>query len=154
MYDALLDAIAGNRNPAPLTELVRWADSASVKRDLLKGPSHARGGDTGVPVIRLVSDAMLRLLSTGRWTVNVPGSRVWVATDGVYIAWHSAAEEIVSLLVKDGIVAIPRSPETLLAILAILADHGLAQRRDDGDLYWGSPQNSEKIVRQVSGDQL
>ncbi|MFB8832038.1 TraI domain-containing protein [Azotobacter sp. CWF10] len=109
------------------------SDSASVRRDLLKGPSHARGGDTGVPVIRLVSDAMLRLLSTGRWTVNVPGSRVWVATDGVYIAWHSAAEEIVSLLVKDGIVAIPRSPETLLAILA---DHGLAQRRDDGDLYW------------------
>ncbi|AJE23843.1 MobH family relaxase [Azotobacter chroococcum] len=133
IYDALLDAIAGNRNPAPLTELVRWADSASVRRDLLKGPSHARGGDTGVPVIRLVSDAMLRLLSTGRWTVNAPGSRVWVATDGVYIAWHSAAEEIVSLLVKDGIVAIPRSPETLLAILA---DHGLAQRRDDGDLYW------------------
>ncbi|MDV7211329.1 MobH family relaxase [Azotobacter beijerinckii] len=133
IYDALLDAIAGNANRAPLTELVRRSDSASVKRDLLKGPSHARGGDTGVPVIRLVSDAMLRLLSTGRWTVNVPGSRVWVATDGVYIAWHSAAEEIVSLLVKDGIVAIPRSPETLLAILA---DHGLAQRRDDGDLYW------------------
>jgi conjugal transfer pilus assembly protein TraI len=133
IYGALFDAIAGNANPAPLTELVRWADSASVRRDLLKGPSHARGGDTGVPVIRLVSDAMLRLLSTGRWTVNVPGSRVWVATDGVYIAWHSAAEEIVSLLVKDGIVAIPRSPETLLAILA---DHGLAQRRDDGDLYW------------------
>ncbi|GAB3392074.1 MobH family relaxase [Azotobacter armeniacus] len=133
IYDALLDAIAGNANRAPLTELVRRSDSASVKRDLLKGPSNARGGDTGVPVIRLVSDAMLRLLSTGRWTVNVPGSRVWVATDGVYIAWHSAAEEIVSLLVKDGIVAIPRSPETLLAILA---DHGLAQRRDDGDLYW------------------
>lgn len=133
IYGALFDAIAGNRNPAPLTELVHRSDSASVRRDLLKGPSHARGGDTGVPVIRLVSDAMLRLLSTGRWTVNVPGSRVWVATDGVYIAWHSAAEEIVSLLVKDGIVAIPRSPETLLAILA---DHGLAQRRDDGDLYW------------------
>ncbi|SEJ16899.1 conjugal transfer pilus assembly protein TraI [Azotobacter beijerinckii] len=133
IYGALFDAIAGNANPAPLTELVRWADSASVRRDLLKGPSHAGGGDTGVPVIRLVSDAMLRLLSTGRWMVNVPGSRVWVATDGVYIAWHSAAEEIVSLLVKDGIVAIPRSPETLLAILA---DHGLAQRRDDGDLYW------------------
>ncbi|SEJ15152.1 conjugal transfer pilus assembly protein TraI [Azotobacter beijerinckii] len=133
IYGALFDAIAGNRNPAPLTELVRWADSASVRRDLLKGPGNASGGDTGVPVIRLVSDAMLRLLSTGRWTVNVPGSRVWVATDGVYIAWHSAAEEIVRLLVKDGIVAIPRSPEMLLAILA---DHGLAQRRDDGELYW------------------
>ncbi|WP_349618321.1 MobH family relaxase [Azotobacter salinestris] len=133
IYGALFDAIAGNRNPAPLTELVRRSDAASVRRDLLKGPSHARGGDTGVPVIRLVSDAMLRLLSTGRWTVNVPGSRVWVATDGVYIAWHSAAEEIVRLLVKDGVVAIPRSPEMLLAILA---DHGLAQRRDDGELYW------------------
>jgi conjugal transfer pilus assembly protein TraI len=56
-----------------------------------------------------------------------------VATDGVYIAWHSAAEEIVRLRVKDGIMAIPRSPEMLLAILA---DHGLAQRRDDGELYW------------------
>lgn len=133
IYDALLDAIAGNANRAPLTELVRRSDAASVKRDLLQGPHHRGSGDTGVPVIRLVSDAMLRLLGMGRWTVNTPGSRVWVATDGVYIAWHTGAEEIVSLLVKDGIVAIPRSPETLLAILA---DHGLAQRRDDGDLYW------------------
>ncbi|SEJ50018.1 conjugal transfer pilus assembly protein TraI [Azotobacter beijerinckii] len=133
IHEALLDAIAGAENGSPLTGLVRRADSVSVKHDLLRGPSHAEVRETGVPVIRLVSDAMLRLLDMGQWTVNTPGSRVWVATDGVYIVWHYGAKEIVELLVKDGIAAIPGAPETLLTLLA---DHGLAQRRDDGELYW------------------
>lgn len=132
IYEAMLEAISGTGD-SPLTQLVRWADSASVKNDLIKGPQDSKGGDTGVPITRLVCDTMLRLIDTGQWTINTLGSRVWVATDGVYIPWKAGSEDIVNLLVSDGINAIPRSPETLMAIMA---DHALAERQADGELYW------------------
>ena len=132
IYEALLNAISGT-DSSPLTELVKWADSASTKRDLNRGSNNGGGNATGVPVPRLVSDAMLRLLSDGSWKVNTPGGRVWVATDGVYIAWNQGAEEVVSMLVGDGVVAIPRSPDTLIGTLV---EHGVAERAPNGDLYW------------------
>lgn len=132
IYEAMLDAISG-AGSSPLTELVKRADSASTKRDLNRGDVNGGGGGTGVPVPRLVSDAMLRLLADGTWTVNTPGSRVWVAPDGVYIAWNQGAAEIVQMLVGDGVVAIPRSPDTLIGTLV---DHGIAERAPNGELYW------------------
>lgn len=132
IYEALLNAISGTGS-SPLTELVKWADSASTKRDLNRGSNNGGGNATGVPVPRLVSDAMLRLLSDGTWKINTPAGRVWVATDGVYIVWNQGAEEIVSMLVDDGVVAIPRSPDTLIGTLV---DHGIAERAPSGDLHW------------------
>ncbi|WP_432780588.1 MobH family relaxase (plasmid) [Pseudomonas corrugata] len=132
IYEAMLDAISGTGS-SPLTDLVKWADSASTKRDLNRGSNNGGGNATGVPVPRLVSDAMLRLLSDGSWKINTPAGRVWVATDGVYIAWNQGAEEIVSMLVGDGVVAIPRSPDTLIGTLV---EHGIAERAPSGDLYW------------------
>lgn len=132
IYEALLNAISG-AGSSPLTELVKWADSASTKRDLNRGSNNGGGHATGVPVPRLVSDAMLRLLSDGTWKINTPAGRVWVATDGVYIAWNQGAQEIVSMLVDDGVVAIPRSPDTLIGTLV---DHGIAERAPSGELHW------------------
>lgn len=132
IYEAMLDAISGT-GAGPLTSLVRAADEASVKRDLLKGPRNTTGGDTGVPVARLVTDAMLRLVENGTWKANIPGGRIWIATDGIYIAWTLAAEEIVQMVVADGVVAIPRAADTLVGILA---SHGIAERATNGDVYW------------------
>lgn len=132
IYEAMLDAISG-AGAGPLTPLVRAADEASVKRDLLKGPRNTTGGDTGVPVARLVTDAMLRLVENGTWKANTPGGRIWIATDGIYIAWTMAAEEIVQMVVADGVVAIPRAADTLVGILAA---HGIAERASNGDVYW------------------
>lgn len=132
IYEAMLDAISGT-GKSPLTALVAWADETSVKHDIRKGPRNGSGGDTGVPVPRLVTDAMLRLIDDGSWKVNTPGGRVWVATDGVYIAWSQAAGEIVKMVVGDGVVALPRSPETLIGTLA---SHGIAERAANGELYW------------------
>lgn len=132
IYEAMLDAISGN-GTSPLTELVKCADAASSKRDLNRGSTNGSGSATGVPVPRLVADAMLRLISNGTWAVNTPGGRVWVATDGLYISWNQGAEEIVDMLVRDGVVAIPRSPDTLIGTLV---DHGMAQRAPNGELYW------------------
>nr|WP_260630540.1 MobH family relaxase [Pseudomonas aeruginosa]UVN18855.1 Relaxase protein [Pseudomonas aeruginosa] len=131
IYVALLVAISGSAS-SPLTEMVKWADSASTMRDLNRGSNNGGRNATGVPVPRLVSDAMLRWLSDGTSKIHTPAGRVWDATDGVYIAWIQGAEEIVSILVGDGVVAMPRSADTLIGTLV---EHGLAERAPIGDLY-------------------
>ncbi|WP_171011881.1 MobH family relaxase [Pseudomonas sp. 2FE] len=130
IFSDMCDAITGYGN-SPLAEIVRRADTTSTKRDLLRGPTD--GGGTGVPVPRLAIDAMHRLVSDGVWEVNTPGGRVWTSTDGVYIAWQQGAQEIIEMVLKDGIIAIPRSPETLIGILV---DHGIAEPPSDGEFLW------------------
>lgn len=130
IYTDMLKAVQGIPSKSRLTEFVISADSASVGLDMKRGSS---GGGTSVQVTRMVTDTMIRLLSSGAWKVNEPGARVWVATDGVYIVWNSGVQDIVDALVIDGVTEIPRSPDTLIGILA---DSDLASRTPDGDLYW------------------
>lgn len=131
IYEQMLDAIAG-AGEGSLTKLVRWADCASVERDLKRGAREGSSGDTGVPVTRLVIDAMLRLISDGKWKVNEAGGRVWTTIEGVFVAWNYGAEEVVNLIVKDG-MPIPRSADTLAATLI---NHDLIERAAGGDVYW------------------
>jgi len=130
IYTDLLKAVQGIPSKSRLTELVSKADSSSVELDKRKGPS---GGETGVPVTRMVTDCMLRLKEVGVWEANKLGGRIWVAQNGVFISWNTGAQEVVEKLVSEGITAIPRSPDTLIGILA---DNNIAERTEDGDLYW------------------
>lgn len=130
IYTDMLKAVQGIPSKSRLTELVTNADSASVDLDKRKGPS---GSETGVPVTRLVTDCMLRLKEAGTWEANKLGGRVWVARNGVFIAWNAGAQEIVEMLVSEGVRAIPRSPDMLISILS---DNGIAEPTEDGDLYW------------------
>lgn len=131
IQQAMVEAVAGSGKTV-LAEAVRWADGRSVDREMRRGSRTGGGGDTGVPVPRLVLDAMQRLLSDGRWTVNVPGSRVWTTIDGIFIAWTQGAEEVVGLIAQDG-MPIPRSPDTLAGVLQ---SHRLIEPPPTGELYW------------------
>lgn len=131
IQQAMIEAVAGTGN-SMLAEAVRWADGASVQREMRRGNRTGSGGDTGIPVVRLVFDAMQRLLGEGRWTVNVPGSRVWTTIDGVFIAWTQGASEVVELIARDG-MPIPRSADTLAGVLQ---SHGVIEPPPTGELYW------------------
>lgn len=105
-----------------LVDLVTKADSASVERDLVAtGHGKIRDPGFGVPVEQFVLDAMRRLLADGTWKINEPGARVWVVsdgvTDGVFVVWKKAVDDIIELLQTDRIQGIPRNPETLADVM-------------------------------------
>lgn len=105
-----------------LVDLVTKADSASVERDLVAtGHGKVRDPGFGVPVEQFVLDAMRRLLADGTWKINEPGARVWVVsdgvTDGVFVVWKKAVEDIIELLQTDRIQGIPRNPDTLADVM-------------------------------------
>lgn len=105
-----------------LVDLVTKADAASVERDLVAtGHGKIRDPGFGVPVEQFVLDAMRRLLADGTWKINEPGARVWVVsdgvTDGVFVVWKKAVEDIIELLQTDRIQGIPRNPDTLADVM-------------------------------------
>jgi len=131
IQQSMVEAVAGT-GKSVLADAVRWADGRSVEREMRRGSRGGTGGDTGVPVPRLVLDAMQRLISDGRWTVNAPGARVWSTTEGIFIAWTQGAEDVVGLIAQDG-MPIPRSPDTLAGVLK---SHSIIQPATGGELYW------------------
>lgn len=134
IFNAMSDAIAGSgESKDPLVKAVKWADSTSVKRDLIKGPRGSSTSDTGVPVVRLLIDTMQQLVSSESWTANKPGSRVWVTPAGIFLPWNNAVDELISALQQQEIGGFPRSPD---ALITMLAEQGAAERTDDGEVYW------------------
>lgn len=130
ILDALMDAIVG-KEESPLYRVLMMADGKSTKLDMASG--EAPQYMTGVPVIKLMTSAMTRLIKEGTWTVNVPGARVWTSSQGVFIAWNSGAQEIINLILSDKVEAIPRTPTSLLMRLV---DQSVAVPGPDGELYW------------------
>lgn len=131
IWQALNDAVAGL--PGPLTEAVRVADSRSVKADRERGAATGGNTRTGVPIQRLCVDAMRRLHEEGQWTFNEPGSRLWLSTKGLFLAWASGWDEIVQQIVQDKVSGFPRSENTLLAAMV---EHELLEKAPDGSPTW------------------
>ncbi|WP_223296626.1 MobH family relaxase [Thiorhodovibrio frisius] len=129
LYSGFLAAITGVPHSSPLVELVRKADRVSVEQDLREHRIESIDTAVGVPVDRYLIDAMRRLLHDGRWTVNVPGARVWLFADlGLHLVWPAAAKDMSELLAKDRVPGIPRDPDTMAEVLL---ERGLAIPRLD-----------------------
>ena len=131
IWQALLDAVAGA--PGPLTEAVRVADSRSVKADRERGAVAATNTNTGVPVQRLCVDAMRQLVEEGSWKLNEPGSRLWLSTKGLFLAWSTGSEDIIHQVVKDKVGGFPRAENTLLAAMS---EYELFEKNADGSPIW------------------
>ncbi len=114
----------------------READQASVAHDLRENHLDPTASALGVPVDRYLVDGMRRLVRGGRWTINVPGARLWRLPEGLYVVWPQGAEELVALLAADRVPGIPRDPDTLAEILI---ERGLAVPPSDAnprERYW------------------
>ncbi|MNF50262.1 putative helicase [compost metagenome] len=134
IYTDMTMAIAGEGENRQLTRMIKRADSASVATDMRDhGGDASRSAAIGVPVASLILDAIKRLIGKGLWEVNRPGSPIWVSTQGVYIKWADACPDAVKDVLANGFKGIPRSADSLAAILI---DHGIAQADSTGDTYW------------------
>lgn len=130
IYEAILEAIIGDE-ASPLHEPLMKADGKSTQMDMATGDSPQYM--TGVPVIKLLMNAMIRLIQDDVWKVNEPGARVWTSTQGVFVAWSSGAKEVINLILEDKVEGIPRTPNSLLMRLI---DEGIAEKSPSGDMYW------------------
>lgn len=117
-----------------LDGLVRRSAALVIDRHL-----QARAARSGRPMLgshleQYLVDAMRRLVaSNAAWAANTERSRVWFSTEGLFVVWPGAANDIGKLFDTDQMPGMPRDPQAMLDALLIA---GVAQARDDGTALW------------------
>lgn len=129
IMETMLAAIAGQDRETAIGKCVAKGEESSVREDLRKHPIHLHSVSLGVPVEQYLVDAMKRLVAGCRWTINTPGSRLWMLPSGLHIVWPGGATDIVEVLLGDKVPALPRDPDV---IADILIDHGIAAPQKQG----------------------
>jgi conjugal transfer pilus assembly protein TraI len=92
-WKSITETVAGHNDEEKFGALVRKEDHYSVATDLAlnrKEPGLCEGQRPEAIVIQIMRD----LLSDPRWSVNVPGSRLWHIEDSFNLVWKSAAADI------------------------------------------------------------
>lgn len=114
----MFEVINGQKTPENmLYDLVVRSDQISVTRDHSSVHKDLAGYDLGIPVERILVDVMRRLLREGRWTVNAPGSRLWLMEGHLYLVWPAGGEEIVAIINQEKMPGLPRTPSSILDLM-------------------------------------
>ena len=115
VIETLIDVLNG-RSEHTLSRLVSESVVAVTDQDL----ANARGGDhlpvTGIRAEHRVLDA-IRGLIRDKWTCNTPGSRVWVTSDGVFINWKPAVNDLMVRIRANGSSGGLTDPDSIAELL-------------------------------------
>lgn len=113
--DRLLEVLTGDTS-ARLSQLIESAHDAAIDEDL----AHLSSRRENIPVHMQVEHRLLdvmRVLAREQWTINTPGGRIWHTQQGVFLAWRPAVNDLLLRLRADGVVQVPRDPDTIAELL-------------------------------------
>lgn len=98
-----------------IAKIVNWADQESTRRDALADVERTHGGDFdfGIPVHRHIFAAIRRLVSSGKWQVNKPGSKVWHSNEGTFLVFKNSLSEVIEQVKQEVGFAIRNDPDGL-----------------------------------------
>lgn len=111
-----LVAVLNGRSDHTLSELVSESIVAVVDQDL----ATSRGADhlpiTGIRAEHRVLDA-IRGLIRDKWTCNSPGCRVWVTSEGVFVNWKPAVNDLMVRIRANGSTGGLTDPDSIAELL-------------------------------------
>lgn len=117
-----------------LDSLVRRSLALVIDRDLISRTDRQGTAQLGSHLARYLIDAMRSLLvSHAGWAPNGEKTRVWFGSDGLFLLWPNAADDVLKLLEADQLPGMPKSPQ---AILDVLHAAQLVERREEHGLLW------------------
>ncbi|MBK7238218.1 MAG: TraI domain-containing protein [Sterolibacteriaceae bacterium] len=136
------------REHGVLDQLVRRAAALVIDRDLRASADRYGKPILGSHLERYLLDGMRRLVADSEaWKPNAERSRVWYGSDGVFIVWPNAAADLAKLLEADQLPGIPKSSETILAILVAA---GVVQPQNESRATWDIyPPNAKKSLEAI-----
>lgn len=97
----LLAYLAGEAPQGPLAEIVKKADSDSVRRNLLHGPRTRFSTAKATPLIERLMEALRRMLQEGAaLPLNRPGAAGWVHDGSIWFVCARLADEVRNYLAQ------------------------------------------------------
>ena len=113
VFEQLRAAVSEVSMDNNISRAVARADQESVRHDLERmgdDPTHYL---TGIPIQRYAVSAIRRLLGSGKWTANQPGSKVFVLEEGVFVNWVAGFKDVLELLESENVKGFPKEAFTI-----------------------------------------
>lgn len=128
-----LAAVSGNREQrGVVTEIVEYADSASVAQNLGAGDAARFPTARVVPLHERLLTGMRYLLSTGTLPLNRNGSAGWLVSEDLWLVSKRAIDALRDHLTQEGHSGIPTNNER---IFDVLQEHGLLTPNGDRAIW-------------------
>jgi len=141
---ASIGGVALYRDHNVLDELVRRSLALVIDRNLIANADRCGTPQFGSHLERYLVDALRRLgANNSSWIPNRDKSRVWFGSDGLFLVWPAAADDVRLLLEGDQLRGIPKAPETMLEILLAA---GIITARDADHPTWTIRQPGAKVL--------
>lgn len=131
---ASISGMVSLREHNVLDSLVRRSLALVIDRDLISRADRQGATQLGSHLARYLTNAMRSLLvSHAGWVPNGDKTRVWFGTDGLFLLWPNAADDVLKLLEADQLAGMPKSPQ---AVLDVLHAAQLIEGREEQGLLW------------------
>ncbi|KGM38740.1 hypothetical protein JY96_21490 [Aquabacterium sp. NJ1] len=102
LLNELLQYLSGDNKEGILAEIVKRADSESVRRNLLSGPRTRFASARARPLIERLMEALRRILEEGSaLPLNRAGAAGWVCDDALWIVCGRLADELRTYLAAN-----------------------------------------------------
>jgi len=120
-------------NENAVAELVTRIRKRVLDRDKAVRPEYYGTLTVGNHLEPHLLEAMRTLIRESKWKINEDGGRVWYGSDGLYVIWKKAADELSKAIDEKGIRGVPTEANTLAeALLNAKVFVGKSER----DPYW------------------
>ncbi|ANJ76326.1 MobH family relaxase [Ralstonia insidiosa] len=120
-------------NENAVAELVTRIRKRVLDRDKAVRPEYYGTLTVGNHLEPHLLEAMRTLIRESKWTINQEGGRVWYGTDGLYVIWKKAADELSKAIDEKGIRGVPSEANTLAEALL---NAKVFVGKSDRDPYW------------------
>lgn len=124
---------AARDNENSVAELVARIRRRVLERDKAVRPDYYGTMVVGNHLEPHLLEAMRTLIREGKWKINQEGGRVWFGTDGLFVIWKKAAEELSREIAQKGIQGVPTEANTLAEALL---NAKVFSAKVDRDPYW------------------
>ncbi|MBA9859552.1 MobH family relaxase [Ralstonia insidiosa] len=120
-------------NENAVAELVARIRKRVLDRDKAVRPEYYGTLTVGNHLEPHLLEAMRTLIRESKWKINEEGGRVWYGSDGLFVIWKKAADELSKAIDEKGIRGVPTEANTLAeALLNAKVFVGKSER----DPYW------------------
>lgn len=132
-----------------IAEIVKTARSRVIENDLKANPSLYGRLQFGGHIEPYVTDVMRELVAKGDWKVNTKQARVWYTSEGMFVIWQPAFNDIMSVLRSRNIKGFPNNADSMAEMLLYKENSMLEMNRNAGPFWEVMLPGSGKLATAV-----
>lgn len=118
-----------------LAEIVKNARTVMIEKDIKANPSMYGRLQLGGHLEPIIVDAMRELVSKGDWKINTKQARIWYTSEGMFLIWQAAFNDIMNVVQTRKLKGFPNSADTMAEML-LQSERSILEMNRFGGPFW------------------